>query len=65
MFRQLLTAFNHTGDEALSMLAKDGSTVVIRRDGKRVSRKESVKEEDCRRFETGNLPCLALHCIGS
>jgi hypothetical protein len=35
MFRQLLTAFNHTRDEARSTLAKDGSTVVIRGDEKR------------------------------
>jgi hypothetical protein len=35
MFRQLLTAFNHIGDEARSTLAKDGSIVVIRRDEKR------------------------------
>jgi hypothetical protein len=35
MFRQLLTAFNYTGDEALSTLAKDGSIAAIRRDGER------------------------------
>jgi hypothetical protein len=43
MFRQLLTAFNHTGDEARSTLAKDGSTVVIRRDKKKKVRKRKLK----------------------
>jgi len=74
MFRQLLTAFNHTRDEALSMLAKDGSTVVIGRDGKRVCKgKKAQKKRNsgvlrlrtCLALPCLALPCIALHCIAS